>query len=105
MQAYFRDVYDHLDRSVRTIEGRREMIVTAIQVNLGMISLAENEVTKRLGSFAALFAVPTMIAGIYGMNFEHIPELHFQYGYPVCVAAMVVVDLILYFRFKKANWL
>ncbi|MBN3764754.1 magnesium/cobalt transporter CorA [Burkholderia sp. Ac-20365] len=105
MQAYFRDVYDHLDRIVRTIEGRREMIVTAIQVNLGMISLAENEVTKRLGSFAALFAVPTMIAGIYGMNFEHIPELHFAYGYPVCIAAMVVVDLFLYWRFKKANWL
>ncbi|WP_207880170.1 CorA family divalent cation transporter, partial [Pseudomonas sp. 32_A] len=58
MDHYFRDVYDHLLRIVRTIEGRREMLVTAIQVNLGMISLAENEVTKRLGSFAALFAIP-----------------------------------------------
>ena len=81
MQAYFRDLFDHLERIVRTIEGRREMVVTAVQVNLGMISLAENEVTKRLGSFAALFAVPTMIAGIYGMNFESIPELHFRFGY------------------------
>ena len=105
MQAYFRDVYDHLDRIVRTIEGRREMIVTAIQVNLGMISLAENEVTKRLGSFAALFAVPTMIAGIYGMNFQSIPELHYQYGYPVCLAVMLLIDVGLYWRFKKANWL
>jgi magnesium transporter len=104
-QAYFRDVYDHLDRIVRTIEGRREMIVTAIQVNLGMISLAENEVTKRLGSFAALFAVPTMIAGIYGMNFERIPELHYKYGYPICVGVMALIDLLLWWRFKKANWL
>jgi magnesium transporter len=105
MQAYFRDVYDHLDRIVRTIEGRREMIVTAIQVNLGMISLAENEVTKRLGSFAALFAVPTMIAGIYGMNFESIPELHYKYGYPVCIAVMTMVDIFLWWRFKRAGWL
>jgi magnesium transporter len=105
MQAYFRDVYDHLDRIVRTIEGRRDMIVTAIQVNLGMISLAENEVTKRLGSFAALFAVPTMIAGIYGMNFEKIPELHYAYGYPVCLGVMVLIDVLLWWRFKKANWL
>jgi magnesium transporter len=105
MQAYFRDIYDHLDRIVRTIEGRREMIVTAIQVNLGMISLAENEVTKRLGSYAALFAVPTMIAGIYGMNFEKIPELHYAYGYPICLGVMAVVDIILYWRFRRVGWL
>ncbi|MGH8782610.1 magnesium/cobalt transporter CorA [Paraburkholderia sp.] len=105
MQAYFRDVYDHLERIVKTIEGRREMIVTAIQVNLGMISLAESEVTKRLGSFAALFAVPTMIAGIYGMNFQSIPELHYKYGYPICIASMLVVDVFLWWRFRRAGWL
>ena len=105
MGAYFRDVYDHLERIVRTIEGRREMTVTAIQVNLGMISLAENEVTKRLGAFAALFAVPTMIAGIYGMNFQSIPELHYAYGYPICLAAMLAIDVILWWRFKAAGWL
>jgi magnesium transporter len=105
MQAYFRDVYDHMDRVVRMIDGRREMIVTAIQVDLGMISLAENEVTKRLGSFAALFAVPTMIAGIYGMNFQSIPELHWQYGYHACLAVMLVIDVLLFWRFRKAGWL
>jgi magnesium transporter len=105
MQAYFRDVYDHLERIVRAIDGRREMTVTAIQVNLGMISLAENEVTKRLGSVAALFAVPTMIAGIYGMNFQSIPELHYKYGYPVCIAVMVAIDIVLWLRFRKAGWL
>ncbi|WP_042265853.1 magnesium/cobalt transporter CorA [Paraburkholderia heleia] len=105
MQAYYRDVYDHLLRVSNMIDARREMIVTAIQVNLGMISLAENEVTKRLGSFAALFAVPTMIAGIYGMNFEHIPELHFRFGYQICLAAMLVLDLFLFFLFRRINWL
>jgi magnesium transporter len=105
MQEYFRDVYDHLLRIVKTIEGRREMIVTAIQVNLGLIALAESEVTKRLGSFAALFAVPTMIAGIYGMNFKNIPELDFPYGYPLCLAVMLIVDVLLYWRFRKAGWL
>ncbi|MFX1736238.1 magnesium/cobalt transporter CorA [Paraburkholderia sp. A1RI_3L] len=105
MQAYFRDVYDHLERIVRAIDGRREMTVTAIQVNLGMISLAENEVTKRLGSVAALFAVPTMIAGIYGMNFQSIPELHYKYGYPICLAVMAAIDIVLWLRFRKAGWL
>ncbi|MEX3945151.1 magnesium/cobalt transporter CorA [Paraburkholderia sp. BR10937] len=105
MQAYYRDVYDHLVRVSNMIDARREMIVTAIQVNLGMISLAENEVTKRLGSFAALFAVPTMIAGIYGMNFEHIPELHFRFGYQICLAAMLVLDIFLFFLFRRINWL
>jgi magnesium transporter len=105
MEAYFRDIYDHLERIVRTVDGRREMVVTAIQVDLGMISLAESEVTKRLGSFAALFAVPTMIAGIYGMNFQTIPELHYKYGYPLCLAVMFSVDMFLYWRFRKAGWL
>ncbi|WP_322043448.1 magnesium/cobalt transporter CorA [Paraburkholderia sp. J67] len=105
MQAYYRDVYDHLVRVSNMIDARREMIVTAIQVNLGMISLAENEVTKRLGSFAALFAVPTMIAGIYGMNFERIPELHFKYGYEVCLAVMAAIDVVLYILFRRGGWL
>lgn len=105
MQDYFRDVYDHLQRIVKTIDGRREMIVTAIQVNLALISLAESEVTKRLGSFAALFAVPTMIAGIYGMNFHRIPELDWAYGYPACLGVMFAVDVCLWWRFRKAGWL
>jgi magnesium transporter len=105
MQDYFRDVSDHLQRIMRTIEGRREMIATAIQVNLGLITLAESEVTKRLGSFAALFAVPTMIAGIYGMNFKSIPELDWAYGYPACLGIMLAVDLVLYWRFRRAGWL
>ena len=105
MQEYFRDVYDHLHRIHQTIEGIREMQATAIQVNVGMISLAESEVTKKLAAWAAIIAVPTMVAGIYGMNFKTMPELEWAYGYPFSIAVMVIIDVWLYFRFKKARWL
>jgi magnesium transporter len=105
MTAYFKDVYTHLERIVGAIEGRREMVITAIQVNLGMIALADSEITKRLGTFAALFAVPTMVAGIYGMNFEHMPELHTQFGYPIVIGAIVVIDTLLFRWFRKAKWI
>ena len=85
MGEYFRDVYDHLHRIHASIEGIRDMVATAIQVNLGMISLAENEVTKRLAAWGALITVPTLIAGIYGMNFEHMPELKWVFGYPIAI--------------------
>jgi magnesium transporter len=105
MGEYFRDVYDHLHRIHGSIEGIREMLTTAIQVNLGMISLSENEVTKKLAAWAAIIAVPTMVAGIYGMNFKNMPELDWVYGYPVAVAVMVIIDVWLYFNFKKVKWL
>jgi magnesium transporter len=105
MGEYFRDVYDHLHRIHLTIEGIRDMLTTAIQVNLGMISLSESEVTKRLAAWAAIIAVPTMLAGIYGMNFEYMPELKWTFGYPLAIVTMVVIDAYLYFKFKKARWL
>ncbi len=105
MGEYFRDVYDHLYRIHTSIEAIREMLATAIQVNLGMISLSDNEVTKQLAAWAAIIAVPTMIAGIYGMNFEVMPELHFAFGYPVAVTVMIVLDVLLYRHFKKLKWL
>ena len=86
MGEYFRDVFDHLQRLHATIEGIRDMQTTAIQVNLGMISLNETEVTKKLAGWAAIIAVPTMIAGIYGMNFKNMPELDWALGYPVSLA-------------------
>jgi magnesium transporter len=81
------------------------MVTTATSVNLALITLQENEVTKRLAAYAALVAVPTMLAGVYGMNFEHMPELDWVYGYPLSIAIMVVVDGYLFYRFRKANWL
>ena len=105
MQEYFRDVYDHLHRIHATIEGIRDMLTTAIQVNLGMISLSESEVTKKLAAWAAIIAVPTMVAGIYGMNFKHMPELDWAFGYPISIALMVAIDIYLYMRFRKTRWL
>jgi magnesium transporter len=105
MGEYFRDVFDHLQRLHATIEGIRDMQTTAIQVNLGMINLNETEVTKKLAGWAAIIAVPTLIAGIYGMNFKNIPEYDWQYGYPLAMIAMVLIDVMLYLWFRKIRWL
>src|SRR5688572_943423 len=102
---YFRDISDHLQRLNQTIESIRETIATAIAVNLSMISLQENETMKRLAAYAALIAVPTMIAGVYGMNFEHMPELGWRFGYATAVAIMVAIDVYLFHRLRKAKWL
>lgn len=102
---YYRDVYDHLVRLNQSIDTLRDTVTTAIQVNLAMITIGESEVTKRLAAYAALVAVPTMIAGIYGMNFERMPELNWAFGYPLSVAVMVAIDVYLFCRFRKAGWL
>jgi magnesium transporter len=102
---YFRDIYDHLVRLNQTIESVRDMVTTAISVNLSLITLQENETTKRLAAYAALVAVPTMIAGIYGMNFKHMPELDWMIGYPLALGAMVGIDAWLFRRFRKTGWL
>jgi magnesium transporter len=104
-QDYFRDIYDHLFRINQSIDSLREMLTTAISVNLSLITVHEGETVKRLASYAALVAVPTMIAGIYGMNFHWMPELDWKFGYPTALAAMVTADVYLFYRFRKAGWL
>ena len=105
LSDYFRDVQDHLVRLNQSIDTARDTVTTAIQVNLGMIAIGENEVTKRLAAYAALVAVPTMVAGVYGMNFKHMPELDWQFGYPFAISLMVGIDAWLFTRFRKAGWL
>jgi magnesium transporter len=105
LQDYFRDVYDHLYRLDRSIDSLRDMVTTAISVAISLITIQENEVTKRLAGYAALVAVPTMVAGIYGMNFQHMPELSSPWGYPLTLAAMLAIDFYLFYRFRKAKWL
>ncbi|MEO7162814.1 MAG: magnesium and cobalt transport protein CorA, partial [Bdellovibrionia bacterium] len=105
MQEYFRDVSDHVLRISKSIESIREMTTTAIQVNLSLISLGESEVTKKLASYGALFALPTSIAGIYGMNFKHMPELEWTWGYPLIVFSMVLANILLWRRFRSTGWL
>jgi magnesium transporter len=102
---YFRDIHDHVIRLNQSIDTARDTVATAIQVNLALITIGESEVTKRLAAYAALVAVPTMIAGIYGMNFEHMPELKWWLGYPLSIALMAGIDAWLWVRFKKAGWL
>jgi len=104
-QEYFRDVYDHLNHINTSIDTIRDTIGTAIQVNLSMVTIEESEVTKRLAAWAGLFAVATAFAGIWGMNFEVMPELHWKYGYPAALTSIILVCGILYRRFKRAGWL
>jgi len=105
LQDYFRDVYDHLYRLNQAIDSLRDMVTTAISVAISLITIQENEVTKRLAGYGALVAVPTLVAGIYGMNFQHMPELNSPWGYPFTLAAMAAIDAYLFYRFRKANWL
>jgi len=102
---YFRDVYDHLVRINQSIDAARDTVNTAIQVALAMVATGQGEITRRLAAYAALVAVPTMIAGIYGMNFRHMPELDWPVGYPLAIAAMAGIDAVLFWRFRKAGWI
>jgi magnesium transporter len=102
---YFRDVYDHLIRLNQSIDSLRDTVNTAIQVNLTMLTINETEVTKRLAAWGALIAVPTFIASLYGMNFKNMPELQWEFGYPMALGAMVLSNIYLWFRFRKARWL
>ncbi|HEX8027437.1 MAG TPA: magnesium/cobalt transporter CorA [Vicinamibacterales bacterium] len=105
LQDYFRDVYDHLLRLKQSIDNLRDMVATAISVNLSLITIQDNEITKRLAAYAALVAVPTMVAGVYGMNFSNMPELRWAYGYPTALLTMALIDIYLVYRFRKAKWM
>ena len=105
LREYFRDIYDHLQRLNQTIESIRDSAATATQVNLSMITLQESETMKRLAAYAALIAVPTLIAGIYGMNFTHMPELDWKYGYACVLGLMIAIDGWLFVRLRKSKWL
>jgi magnesium transporter len=104
-QEYFRDVSDHLVRINQALDRLREALSTAMSVSVSLIQLQENEMMKRLAACAALVAVPTLIAGIYGMNFQSMPELKWAWGYPFAVALMAAIDGYLFYRFRKAGWL
>jgi magnesium transporter len=105
LQDYFRDVYDHLLRLNQAIDSLRDMVTTGISVTISLISIQENAVTKRLASYGALIAIPTLIAGVYGMNFQNMPEIAWRWGYPFAMLMMVGIDLYLFYRFRKARWL
>ncbi len=104
-QEFFRDVHDHLARIQLGVDGVRETIGTAMQVHLSMVTIEESEVTKRLAAWAAIFAVSTALAGIWGMNFEHMPELKWAWGYPMALGVIGCAAGLLFWRFRRAGWL
>jgi magnesium transporter len=104
-QPYIRDVYDHAVRLNEMVDTLRELLSSALEANLSLISVEQNESMKRLAGWAAIIAVPTMIAGIYGMNFKFMPELNSPFGYPVALLSMAVACGYLYIRFRRAGWL
>ena len=105
VQEYFRDVHDHVTRISSATDAVRDTIGTAIQVNLSMVTIEESETTKRLAAWAAIFAASTALAGIWGMNFQGMPELQWTYGYPIALSVIFTTGLVLYWRFRKAGWL
>ena len=88
-----------------TGESIRDTVGTAIHVNLSMVAIEDNEVTKRLAAWAGIFGVATFFVGVWGMNFEHMPELKWAFGYPMAIGAIVLVSGALYWRFKRVGWL
>ena len=104
-KPYYRDVYDHAMRINEMADTLREVLATALDANLSVISVSQNKDTKRLAAWAAIIAAPTAIAGIYGMNFEHMPELGWKYGYETVLVGMGVVCCGLRLGFKRSGWL
>jgi len=102
---YLRDVLDHAKRINDAIDTLREMLGTALSVNLSLVTLAQGETVKRLGAWAALLAAPTLITSWYGMNFANMPELHGRYAYPLLAGAVAITCVVLYRLFKRARWL
>ena len=102
---YFRDVYDHLTRINTAIDAMRETISTAILVCQSTVSIEQNEINKRLSAWAGIFAVATIFTGMWGMNFQHMPELKWEYGYPLALLVIAAICGFLYYRFKRSGWL
>jgi magnesium transporter len=103
--AYFRDVHDHALRVGEGIDYLRELLNSALEVNLLLSTHNQGEVTRKLAGWAAILAVPTAVAGIYGMNFEHMPELNWRFGYPLILFVILAACSFLYYRFKRSGWL
>ena len=104
-RPYFRDVYDHVVRLTEMLDNLSQMVSTALEANISLVSMSQTEGTKRLAAWAAIIAVPTMVAGIYGMNFSYMPELTWRWGYPFVLGLMATACFGLYFAFRRTRWL
>jgi magnesium transporter len=105
IRDYLRDVADHAARVNEHLEGARELLTSILHANLTQVSVRQNEDMRKISAWVAILAVPTMIAGIYGMNFRHMPELQWRYGYPAVLLVILVACSVLYTRFRRSGWL
>jgi magnesium transporter len=105
LQPYFRDVHDHLLRVSATMDQFRDLLSTALGANLTQISVRQSEDMRKITAWVAIAAVPTAVAAIYGMNFDHMPELRWEFGYPAVMLVILLIFLFLYRRFRRAGWL
>ncbi|MEO8765655.1 MAG: magnesium/cobalt transporter CorA [Ginsengibacter sp.] len=104
-RPYFRDVYDHVLRINEMVENTRELLNTALEANFSLISISQNDVSKKFAGWAAIIAVPTMVAGFYGMNFKFMPESEWEYGFYTVILFTIASCILLYFLFRKSGWL
>ncbi|RKP54842.1 magnesium and cobalt transport protein CorA [Pararobbsia silviterrae] len=104
LRPYFRDIADHALKIVSILDSVREMMTTAIQINLALVTFSQNETVKRLAGWGAILAVPTLVFSLYGMNFKWMPELDFKYGYPVAVGGTIAACLYLFRKLRKSGW-
>jgi magnesium transporter len=104
-QPYFRDIYDHSLRINEMVDNTRELLNTALDANFALISISQNDTSRKFAGWAAIIAVPTMVAGFYGMNFKFMPELQWAYGYPIVVGVTVCICVIVFYLFRRSGWL
>ena len=104
-RVYFRDIRDHVGRVMQATNDMREMLTAAMQVNLALVTVGQNEVVKKLAGWGAILAIPTMVFSLYGMNFKHMPELNLPLGYPMVIGGVVLGCIWLYKRLKRVGWL
>lgn len=104
-RPYFRDVYDHVVRINEMVDNTRELLNSAMEANFSLINIAQSDVSKKFAGWAAIIAVPTMVAGFYGMNFKFMPELQWHYGYYIVIFVTIAICTALYYFFRKSGWL
>jgi magnesium transporter len=105
LTPFFRDTLDHLSRASDAASGLDALLTSALQAEIAQVQLQQNSDMRKITSYVALASVPTMIAGIYGMNFDTMPELRWEFGYPAVIGSLLVITVVLYRKFKKSGWL
>ena len=105
LRRFFRDVHDHARRIDEQVNSQRELLTSILEANLALVSVTQNEIVKKISAIAAIIAAPTLIASIYGMNFVDMPELDWRFGYPMAIAAMAMLALVLGVFFRRIRWL